>query len=125
MGKRPTETSVLQKMQEIGARLRVARKFWRISQARIGAAIGVDQSQYSRWELGKEMPDILKLMELADRYRVSTDFICYGLPVRTHPDVFAAAVRASTEDPKVVVKPIGTAGCMDMAPALSRLAPVG
>lgn len=118
-GMRKTEQNVSsrEKMKEIGARLRVARRFWRITQSAIGEAMRVDQSQYSRWERGKELPDVLRLMELADRYRVSMDFICYGLPVRVHPDIWTEAVRQSVQDSTVVVRPIGKADYMDMARA--------
>lgn len=51
---------------EIGARVKATRKALRMTQAKVGAALGVDQSQFSRMERGESPWTALQIATVAD-----------------------------------------------------------
>lgn len=105
---------------QIGARMRAVRKAHRLTQMDVSRAIGVDQSQYSRWERGEEAPGLLRIMEFADRLRCSVEFLCFGIPVRVHPDVLVKVSKAAVANPAIVILPTDTAWSTDTVPEPGR-----
>ena len=59
----------------IGAFLKELRKERNMTQEAIAGKFGVTQRSVSRWENGTTMPDISVLIELADYYDVSLDYL--------------------------------------------------
>ena len=49
-----------------------------LTQKQIGEVLGVKQSQYQRWECGKRDFPIKELVQLANFFGVSTDYILLG-----------------------------------------------
>ncbi len=58
-----------------GKRLKALRKLLDLSQDQVAAALNVDRSTYAYYELGRSHLSAEKLVSLACRYRVSSDFI--------------------------------------------------
>jgi transcriptional regulator with XRE-family HTH domain len=52
---------------EIGRRIRVVRRSWRLSQREFAKKIGVSQPAVSRWERGIDTPDLTSLVHLEQR----------------------------------------------------------
>ena len=52
--------------QEIGARLKAARARKRLTQAEVAKAMGIAQGSLSEWENGRHLPDMTKILELAE-----------------------------------------------------------
>lgn len=52
--------------QEIGARLKAARARKRLTQAEVAKRMGIAQGSLSEWENGRHLPDMTKILELAE-----------------------------------------------------------
>lgn len=63
-------------LKNIGNKLREIRTSHNDTQSKIANIIQVDQSNYSKWELGKIIIKIYPLIEFAKHYNVSIDYIC-------------------------------------------------
>jgi len=92
-------------LAEIGGRLRAIRRAYGLTQAEVSAALGVDQSLWSKWERGQRAPDLLRLMDFAQRADTSIELICSGVVVRTAPDLVKALHELAREDHTIVVRP--------------------
>lgn len=57
-------------------KLEELRKQKKTTQTEIAEIIGISQSNYSKYEIEKTMPDIKTLIKLADYYGVSLDYLC-------------------------------------------------
>ena len=66
-------------------RLRELRKSRRLSQAQVAAGVNCSTATYSRYENGSRQPAMDTMMQLADFYGVSMDYLCG----RTPPDASA------------------------------------
>jgi len=97
---------------KIARRIKATRLAWGLTQE--GARGRIDQSQFSRWELAKELPDLLRLAEYAIKMRVSMDFLVFGVPVRCHPDFLVGLSKARAEIPELEILPTDTVLSMDM-----------
>ncbi len=62
---------------EIGKRLKRIRKEHNDTQQTIAQIIGIDRSNYSRYELGKNLILTSLLIAFCKHYNISMDFICY------------------------------------------------
>ena len=60
--------------------LRYFRQKNKLSESNLASELGLSQQGYSKYETGKSSPDAEKLLWLANRYRVSTDFLLTGNP---------------------------------------------
>lgn len=58
-----------------GENLRALRLSERISQTKLGEALGVCNQTVSFWEIGKREPDLDTLIKIADYFQVSTDYL--------------------------------------------------
>lgn len=65
-------------------RLRDLREDMDLNQTQIANYLGIKQTQYSRYELGKQTMTIDKYIKLAQFYNVSIDYLC-GLIDRPRP----------------------------------------
>ena len=57
-------------------RIRDLREDKDLNQKQIAEILGIKQSDYSKYELGKHMMGIDKYITLAEYYNVSLDYIC-------------------------------------------------
>lgn len=64
----------------IGQNLRLLCKFCGFSQKEVAAALQIDRSTYSCYELGRTDPPLQKLVLLADCYGVTMDALLLGDP---------------------------------------------
>ena len=92
-------------LTEIGSRLRAIRRAYRLTQAEVAAALGVDQSLWSKWERGQRAPDLLRLMDFAHRASTSIELICFGVIFRTAPELAEALAELAREDHTIVFRP--------------------
>ena len=60
---------------KIGAFLKELRKAKKLTQEQLAEQLNVSNRTVSRWETGSNMPDIGLLVEIADFYDVSIDYL--------------------------------------------------
>ena len=60
---------------EFAERLKILRKEWDLTQARLGDILQTTQRKVSHWESGKIEPDLASLWKLADFFDVSIDYL--------------------------------------------------
>lgn len=60
---------------EFKERVRQLRKEKKETQAQVAAAIGLQERNYQRFELGENLPSYANLLALADHFRVSLDYL--------------------------------------------------
>jgi transcriptional regulator with XRE-family HTH domain len=84
-------------IDETGQRLTTIRKYTGATQGDVARICGADQSQWSKWERGKRIPEVLVMLRFANRAKVSLDLIYRGIPAGTHP-VLLKLLRATIPD---------------------------
>ena len=60
---------------ELKERLRQLRTEKKETQAQVAAAIGLQERNYQRFELGENLPSYANLISLADHFEVSLDYL--------------------------------------------------
>ena len=61
--------------EKIGRFLKQLRMEKQLTQEKLSETLGVSRRTVSRWETGNNLPDLSILVELADFYDVSVDYI--------------------------------------------------
>lgn len=56
-----------------GKEIKLTRKSFNYTQVEVAKATGIPQSTISAWELGKNIPNIIDCIKLADFYGISLD----------------------------------------------------
>lgn len=59
----------------LAEKIQTLRKEKGLSQDQLALELGVSRQSVSKWELGDSMPDIAKILQLADYFQVSTDYL--------------------------------------------------
>ena len=59
----------------LAEKIQKLRKENGLSQDQLALELGVSRQSVSKWELGDSMPDIAKILQLADYFQVSTDYL--------------------------------------------------
>lgn len=115
--KRPEAFSDVQK--RVGERIAWARALVEPNQAEFARLLGVDQSTLNKVEKGDRAASIFMVIAIANRLRVSTDFLLRGLLVgRTDEEM---ALRLGAEHPELVGQQSGTAPRTGTDEAFDRL----
>lgn len=57
-------------------KLKELRKINNLTQQELSQKLGMTQSNYGKYELGAQEPDLKTLFTLADYYNVSLDYLC-------------------------------------------------
>jgi transcriptional regulator with XRE-family HTH domain len=70
---RPTEY-----VTEVGIRLRAARIATGLNQRQMADKLGVKRGTYNRWEMGDQLIDPYVAVRMAQRYRITMDYIYHG-----------------------------------------------
>jgi transcriptional regulator with XRE-family HTH domain len=65
-------------MAGVGERLRWVREALELTQAQIAVAVGIDQSAWSHYELGRRWPDIGTAMRLVAKLKISLPYLLDG-----------------------------------------------
>lgn len=71
-------------------RMREAREAAKLTQAEVGADLGVSRQVITKWENGTSSPNPVQVVRLCTRYGVSTDWLLTGtrtVPVEAEPVV--------------------------------------
>lgn len=63
----------MMKKEQLGKNLKYMRECHNMSQSRLASKLWLDRSSISGYEIGKRMPDILILWEMAEIMNVSLD----------------------------------------------------
>jgi transcriptional regulator with XRE-family HTH domain len=108
-----SNTSAETQLRDIGERIRAIRKVTGLTQPELCELLGATQTAWSRWEIGRNAPDILIMIAFAARAKVTLDLIYRGITDGSHP----VLVRLLREDvPHLLASPpTGTAHNRDMA----------
>jgi transcriptional regulator with XRE-family HTH domain len=104
MSKTPRPPSFTEIQAEIGARVRQVRELYGLGQAELAAALEVDPSTLNKIEKGSRPPSVFNIISLANRLRVSTDFLLRGQLVGQMDQEVALQLAALNPD---WVPPIG------------------
>ena len=59
----------------LAEKIQKLRKEKGLSQDQLALELGVSRQSVSKWELGDSIPDISKILQLADYFQVSTDYL--------------------------------------------------
>lgn len=59
----------------IGERIKMLRENHNISQAELAKRLGITRSSVNAWELGLNVPSTQYIIELAELFKVSTDYL--------------------------------------------------
>lgn len=98
----------------IGQRIAWARELVALSQTDLAKIIGITPSMISLIESGARAPNIFYVIEIANRLRVSTDYILRGLlTARTDPEM---AVKLAALHPELVLRSARTGEDRDTDP---------
>jgi transcriptional regulator with XRE-family HTH domain len=65
-------------MAGVGERLRWVREALDLTQAQVALAVGIDQSAWSHYELGRRWPDIGTAMRLVAKLKISLPYLLEG-----------------------------------------------
>jgi ribosome-binding protein aMBF1 (putative translation factor) len=75
---RRVETTSEAYRREVGARLRLVRRALGLPAGRLAAELGVAAPRWSQWEHGRHLADLRAMVRLAQRYRVTLDYLFLG-----------------------------------------------
>jgi len=98
---RPEAYSVVQR--GVGERIRWVRETVIPNRSEAARVLGIDPSTLAKIESGERPPSIFNVIEIANRFRVSTDFLLRGLLVaRTDQEL---ALTLAAKHPELVLPP--------------------
>ena len=113
MGRRARTVADRELMALMGERLRWVREALDLTQEQIAAAVGVHQTAWSLYELGKRWPDQFEAMRLIAKLQITREYLLMGSLEGVAP---ALAIRIAAKHPELVF-PTGTARSTDTDPA--------
>ncbi len=74
-------------MTAAGARLGALRQLAGLTHAQVASLIEVDPSNWTRWERGERMPELMAMLRFCARFKTTLAFIYQGFPDGSHPDL--------------------------------------
>ena len=92
----------------IGERITELRKQNNISQAQLAKALEISRQAVSKWENDQAIPDMLKLIRLADLLDTDTEYLVTGnhSRLKSPPTVVTVVQKVDNVVEKVVEKPV-------------------
>ena len=92
----------------IGERIAQLRKEQNISQVQLAKALEVSRQAVSKWETGQSIPDMVKLIQLADLLKTDTEFLATGRhsTIKSPPAVVTVVEKVDNIVEKIVEKPV-------------------
>ena len=92
---------------DLGSRISRLRAAHNLSQGDLADALGVSRQSVSKWETGASVPDLDKLIKLAQLFEISLDELVTGSPPREAAEVSA---QGSSPSPAQAAAPHRVAG---------------
>ena len=88
----------------IGERITELRKEQNISQLQLAKALEVSRQAVSKWENGQSVPDMVKLIQLADLLKTDTEYLATGRhsTIKSAPEVVTIVERVDQIVEKIV-----------------------
>jgi transcriptional regulator with XRE-family HTH domain len=86
-------------MASLGVRLRWVRDILGMTQEEMARAVGIDQTAWSLYELGKRWPDIAMAMRIAAKLKVSAAYLLEGSLEGVERDL---AIQLAAHHPELV-----------------------
>ncbi|HWK44897.1 MAG TPA: helix-turn-helix transcriptional regulator [Stellaceae bacterium] len=74
------KTVPTQQEREIAARLTATREALGFTQQEMATSVGVERTAWANWEAARNLPNMLALARLRERYGVTLDWIIVGDP---------------------------------------------
>lgn len=92
----------------IGERITELRKQNNISQVQLAKALGISRQAVSKWENDQAIPDMLRLIRLADLLDTDTEYLITGnhSRLKSPPTVVTVVQKVDNVVEKVIEKPI-------------------
>lgn len=73
-------------------RIKLLREQFHLTQADLARELDVTRSSVNAWEMGVSLPSVPKLVQLAERFHVSTDYLL-GIEQKNSIDIHEFSVR--------------------------------
>lgn len=92
----------------IGERITQLRKEQNISQVQLAKALEVSRQAVSKWENDQSVPDMVKLIQLADLLKTDTEYLATGRhsTIKSAPEVVTVVEKVDNIIEKIVEKPV-------------------
>ena len=92
----------------IGERIAQLRKEQNISQVQLAKALEVSRQAVSKWETGQSIPDMVKLIQLADLLKTDTEYLATGRHsiLKSPPTVVTVVEKVDNIVEKILEKPV-------------------
>ena len=92
----------------IGERIAELRKEQNISQVQLAKALEVSRQAVSKWENDQSIPDMVKLIQLADLLKTDTEYLATGRhsTMKSPPTVVTVVEKVDNIVEKIVEKPV-------------------
>ena len=69
-------------------RIKILREQFHLTQAELARELDVTRSSVNAWEMGISLPSVPKLVQLAERFHISTDYLL-GIEQKNTVDIHA------------------------------------
>ena len=92
----------------IGERITQLRKEQNISQVQLAKALEVSRQAVSKWENDQSVPDMVKMIQLADLLKTDTEYLATGRhsTIKTPPSIVTVVEKVDNVVEKIVEKPV-------------------
>lgn len=92
----------------IGERISELRKAQNISQVQLAKALEVSRQAVSKWENGQSIPDMVKMIQLADLLKTDTEYLATGRhsTIKPVPEVVTIVEKVDNIVERIVEKPV-------------------
>lgn len=92
----------------IGERITQLRKEQNISQVQLAKTLEVSRQAVSKWENDQSVPDMIKLIQLADLLKTDTEYLATGRhsTLKAPPSVVTVVEKVDNIVEKIVEKPV-------------------
>lgn len=92
----------------IGERISELRKAQNISQVQLAKALEVSRQAVSKWENGQSIPDMVKMIQLADLLKTDTEYLATGRhsTIKSVPEVVTIVEKVDNIVERIVEKPV-------------------
>jgi len=87
---------------DLGKRLRELRIDKGLNQVDVAKVLGIERSTYGKYETGDSSPDCAKLIQLADFFNVSTDYLLGKSNIKHSAEVLLACLEKEEWSPEEV-----------------------
>lgn len=92
----------------VGERITQLRKEQNISQVQLAKALAVSRQAVSKWENGQSVPDMVKMIQLADLLKTDTEYLATGRhsTIKSAPEVVTIVEKVDNVVERIVEKPV-------------------